>query len=162
MSGSTNQFNLANRVVAGPDAAVAAVTLSAEEQREKLTGYIEIQPDAWPYIKSETHMRYYTKKDGYRSGGFVTSNSLKKMGDGPDNTPQFFKIRSSYNKTDASPVWTVKYENIDKIFIKPDAGTLFVQDNLVFAAAGFNEINKKLTLKIKDLESRLRALEARL
>lgn len=167
MSSDPNQFNLSSRAAAGavdgPAAAYTKVVLSPEEQKAKLSGYTELPQHLWKFLKRDTHVRYYHKTDGYRPGGFISGQPFTRAADGPDSTKYFIKIRNGFFPKGKGYVeFVVAYEDVSKLFMKPDAGAAFTIYALECAAAGFNEQNKKMSLKVKDLEGRLRALETRL
>jgi hypothetical protein len=131
------------------------------EKVEKLRGYVEVPPEYWEQVRYGTHLRYYTKADGFRPGGFVLKNPFDTApGDGAPK--RFLKLQNGFSdKVRGYAQWLVAYEDLARIFIKPDAGTLVALQLIELAVKGLNENIRKLAEYSKKLESRLSALEAR-
>jgi hypothetical protein len=155
-----NPFDLEGRD-GGPDRARPARVWTAEEQAEKLNGYLEVPPGYWEQIRYGTHMRYFSRTEGFRPGGFVVKNPFDTKPKGGAVEKRFVKLQNGFNdKARDYQQWVVAYEDIAKIYIKPDAGTLVVMHSLEIAVKGLNENIRKLAEHSKKLEARLAACEA--
>lgn len=156
---SRNPFNLDNKN-GGPEQPYVAKTWTPDEQTEKLSGYLEIPPEFWAQIKYGTHMRYFTKDGTFRPGGFVLKNPFDTQPKGATEDKRFVKLQNGfYAKAQRYASWIVAYEDIKKIFIKPDAGVLTMMQNLVTAISGLNNNIRKIAEHSKKLEQRVGILE---
>lgn len=130
-----------------------------EEKAEKLSGYVEIAPEYWEHIKYGTHMRYITKAGEFRPGGFVLKNPFDtKAKGGPEK--RFIKLQNGFNdKIRGYAQWIAAYEDIARVYIKPDAGVLMMLTNLQTSVKSLNDNIQKIAIYAKKLEERLSAVE---
>jgi hypothetical protein len=143
-------------------------TFSQREQEEKLTGYLEVNREVWSQIRYGTHIRYYLKTGEFRTGGFVFKNPFEVTVNS-DNQPNnegkkiYIKIQNGFNdKLKGFYQWIVAYDDIDKIYIKPDAGVLTIIHTLESIVGGLNENIQKLALTARVMEKRITQLEKEL
>jgi len=156
-----NPFNLEGRD-GGPDRARVARVWTAEEQTEKLGGYLEVPPEFWDQIRYGTHVRYVTKAEGFRPGGFVLKNPFDTKPKGGADEKRFMKLQNGFSdKARDYQQWVVAYEDVAKFYIKPDAGVLVMVQMLETAVKGLNTNIRKLAEHSKMLEGRIAALEDR-
>ena len=143
---------------------------SQREQEEKLTGYLEVGRDVWPQIRYGTHIRYYLKTGEFRTGGFVFKNPFEVVVS-DDNQHMsstggkkiYIKIQNGFNdKLKGFYQWIVAYDDIDKIYIKPDAGVLTMVHTLESIVSGLNENIQKLAITARMMEKRISTLEKRI
>ena len=154
-----NPFELDGRD-GGPDKPHAARVWTAEEQAEKLSGYLEVAPEYWDQIRYGTHVRYITKAGEFRPGGFVLKNPFDTKPRGAAEEKRFIKLQNGFNdKARGYSQWIAAYEDIAKIYMKPDAGVLMMMQSLETAVRGLNENIRKLAEHSKKLEQRIAALE---
>jgi hypothetical protein len=154
-----NPFDLEGRD-GGPERPHAARVWTAEEQAEKLNGYLEIAPEFWEQIRYGTHVRYVTKAGDFRPGGFVLKNPFDTKPKGGTVEKRFMKLQNGFNdKARGYASWLLAFEDAAKIYIKPDAGVLMVLQSLETAVRGLNENIRKLAEHSKKLEQRIAALE---
>jgi hypothetical protein len=145
---------------------------SQREQEEKLTGYLEISKEIWPQIRYGTHIRYYLKTGEFRTGGFVSKNPFEVIvandsiqhPTAPERLNKekktYIKIQNGFNdKLKGYYQWIVSYDDIEKIYIKPDAGVLTMVKTLELVVNGLNENIHKLALSSRMLEKRIAQLE---
>jgi hypothetical protein len=145
---------------------------SQREQEEKLTGYLEISKEIWPQIRYGTHIRYYLKTGEFRTGGFVSKNPFEVIvandsiqhPTAPERLNKekktYIKIQNGFNdKLKGYYQWIVSYDDIDKIYIKPDAGVLTMIKTLENVVSGLNDNIQKLALSARLLERRISQLE---
>ena len=158
-----NPFDLDEHPPAdGPERPHPARVYTAEEEANKLTGYLEIDPEFWDQIRYGTHMRYYTKKEGYRPGGFVLKNPFDTKPRGGTTEKRFIKLQNGFSdKAKDYHQWIVAYEDIQKIYIKPDAGVLMTLKSLAATTTKLNGNIRSLADFSKKLEARLKAVETR-
>jgi hypothetical protein len=157
-----NPFELGGRNE-GPDRVQGGRTWSAEEQAEKLNGYLEVPPDCWDQIRYGTHIRYFSKAEGFRPGGFVMRNPFDTKPNGGTTEKRFMKLQNGFNdKVRGYQQWVVAYEDVAKFYIKPDAAVLVMMQSLEGAVKGLNDNIRKLAEHFKKLESRITALEGRI
>jgi len=161
-----NPFELEGRG-GGPDRAHPAKVWSESEIEDKLKGYLEIPPEYWDQIRYGTHLRYFTRGDGFRTGGFVNKNPFDfKPPDGGDEK-RFIRLQNGFNdKARGFQQWLLAYEDAEKIFTKPDASVLVMVESLdatnhslEVAIKGLNDNIRKVADHSKKLEARLSALE---
>jgi hypothetical protein len=154
-----NPFDLEGRNE-GPDRARGGRVWTAGEQAEKLSGYLEVPPEYWDQIRYGTHVRYYSKTEGFRPGGFVVRNPFDTKPKGAAAEKRFMKLQNGFNdKARGYQQWIVAYEDVAKFYIKPDAAVLVMMQSLEIAVKGLNENIRKLAEHSKKLESRIAALE---
>uniref|UniRef100_A0A6C0I326 Uncharacterized protein n=1 Tax=viral metagenome TaxID=1070528 RepID=A0A6C0I326_9ZZZZ len=143
-------------------------TFTQREQADKLTGYLEVGNNVWPQIRYGTHIRYYLKTGEFRTGGFVAKNPVEvvisednDMEDKSHNGKKMYiKIQNGFNdKLKGFYQWVVAYDDIDKIYIKPDAGVLTMVHTLESIVGNLNENIQKLALTARVLEKRISQLE---
>jgi hypothetical protein len=157
-----NPFDLKGRK-GGPPKAYQAKTWSAEEIKEKLKSYVEIPEALWKDVKAGTHVRYYTKKDGYRPGGFVMKNPFDTKPEGSAAMKRFIKFQNGFDtKKEGYSSWLVAYEDLDSLFAKSDVTIVVFNANLEGYITKLNTNVKILDAHIKSLDDRLHALEKRL
>jgi hypothetical protein len=170
-----NPFALGGRGGRAPAAAAPARTWTEAEIAEKLRSYIEIPPEHWEMVRAGTHVRYYTRDEGFRPGGFVAKNPDGGAGDAAQNgaaqngaaaaqngaAPKSIRLQSGFSDRGANHFsWQVSYADITRLFAKPDAATLTVMNSLETGVRGLNENIRKLVEFTKALAARVAALEA--
>ena len=142
---------------------------SQREQDDKLTGYLEIDQDTWPQIRYATHIRYYLKTGEFRTGGFVLKNpfeviisndSLQNPKTPPErlnkDKKKYIKLQNGFNeKLKGYYQWIVSYDDIEKIYIKPDAGVLTVIKTLEAIVNGINQNIEQLAASVRHLEKKV-------
>lgn len=159
MAAEKNPFDLEGRD-GGPDRAHPAKTWTAEEQAEKLTGYLEIAPEYWAQIRYGTHVRYVTKDGQFRTGGFVVKNPFDMKARGAADEKRFMKLQNGFNdKAHGYQCWVFAYEDVARVYMKPDAAVVMILHRLDGAVQGLNANIRKVVEHAKKLEARLAALE---
>ena len=142
---------------------------SQREQEDKLTGYLEIDQEIWPQIRYATHIRYYLKTGEFRTGGFVLKNpfeviisndSLQNPKTPPEklnkDKKKYIKLQNGFNeKLKGYYQWVVSYDDIEKIYIKPDAGVLTVIKTLETIVNGLNTNIEQLAASVRHLEKKI-------
>ncbi len=163
MAAAKDPFDLRARAGgAGQARPHAAREWTAEEQAEKLKDYLEVAPEHWEHIRYGAHVRYVTNEGLFRPGGFVKRNPLDMQPRGGPDEKRFMSLQNNYNdKAAGYATWLVAYEDIEKIYVKPDAGTLTVFTDLKAAVHGLNENIRRLAEFAKKLSERVDALERR-
>ena len=139
-----------------PDRAQVSRVWTDDEQIEKLNGYLEIPPEFWDQIKYTTHMQYYTKTDGYRPGGFVLRNPFDVKQKGIVEEKRFIKLQNGFSdKARGYCQWIVAYEDIEKIYVKPDAQSLTLMRRLetMGTVKGLNKNIRKIAEHCKRFEA---------
>jgi hypothetical protein len=143
-------------------------TFTQREQEDKLTGYLEVGREVWTQIRYGTHIRYYLKTGEFRTGGFVAKNPFEVVinedndieGKFPNGKKTYIKIQNGFNdKLKGFYQWVVAYDDIDKIYIKPDAGVLTMIHTLESIVNNLNENIQKLALTARVMEKRISQLE---
>lgn len=146
-------------------------TWTQSEQNNKLLGYLEISPDLWPNIKCGSHIRYITKDNEFRTGGFVLKNPFIYSG-----TDTFkpsieininiesgrigFRLQNYFNKQSPDyTTWTVSYADTMKVYLKVDASIRTVVQSLEDTIENININMKKITEYIKKMDERIKKLE---
>jgi len=154
-----NPFALAGRT-GGAAAKTPARTWTEAEIAEKLHAYIEVPPEHWELVRAGSHVRYYTQ-EGFRPGGFVAKNPADSAPQGAGPEKRYIRLQSGFNERAPGYFsWVVAYEDLTRLFIKPDAASLTVMTSLEAAVKGLNENIRKLAEFTKGLSVRIMALEA--
>jgi len=142
---------------------------SQREQEEKLTGYLEVDNNVWKQIRYGTHIRYYLKTGEFRTGGFVSKNPVEVVvnednhSSSIDGKKMYIKIQNGFNdKLKGYYQWIVAYDDIDKIYIKPDAGVLTMVHTLESIVKGLNDNIQKLAVTARIMEKRISQIEREL
>ena len=157
-----NQFSLKGRGLAAGPVKHEARQWTPEEQAEKLAGYMEVPRKHWPFIEYGANIRYYTREeDGsekFRYGGFVSVNQAQaSVGSGLDN--RVIRLSSGFGKD--SSQWSLNFENTTRIFIRPNACSLILADNIRGLSTSIDTNLQKIASFIKKLDERIAALEQR-
>ena len=157
-----NPFELEGREGGGPGRPVMGRMWTAEEVAEKLGGYLEVPPEYWEQIRFGTHVRYFSKTEGYRPGGFVSRNPFDVKPKGGTVEKRYMRLQNGFNPKDKGYVsWIVDYESLAKVYLKPDAGVMVMMKSLEIAVQGLNANVRKVAEYAKKLEQRVAALERR-
>ena len=176
MSDSDNPFSIdSKRGINSPKRTRYSGVWTQKEQNDKLIGYLEIAPDLWPSIKCGSHVRYITKDNQYRPGGFVLKNpftyksstdimkpSVKITDINPDVGERIgLRLQNYFNRQSPDyTTWTVDYNDIMKLYLKVDASIRTVVQSLELTIENININMKKITEYIKKMDERLKKLEA--
>ena len=135
-------------------------TWTKEEQKERLRGYLEIDPEYWPSIRVGSHIRYYTKDGEFKPGGFVEKNPFDTKVHGTAEEKRFIKLKNGFFNSDKKFVsWITCYEKIDKIFLKIDAGSMQLTSAIKSIAENINMNNEYIKGFMVDLDKRIKKLE---
>lgn len=177
MSDTDNPFSIdPKRASNSPKRTHYSTVWTQPEQNEKLLGYLEIAPELWTSIKCGSHVRYITKNNEFRTGGFVLKNSFNYRGDTNIMKPSVeingvkpevgerigLRLQNYFNKQSPDyTTWTVAYDDIMKLYIKVDASIRTVVNSLENTIESININMKKITEYIKKMDERLKKLEAK-
>ena len=154
-----NPLALAGRQ-GGAARAAPAKTWTEVEIAAKLEGYFEVAQENWHLVRAGTHVRYYTRDEGFRPGGLVAKNPTDAAPQGANAEKRFIRFQSGYNERAPGYFsWVVAYEDLTRLFIKPDAAALTVMGSLETAVRGLNENIRKLADYAKRLDARVAELE---
>jgi hypothetical protein len=160
MEKKNNPFDLEARD--GPARPHPARDWTEAEIIEKTAGYLEIPPEFWDQVRYGEHVRYFTKKDGFRPGGFVIKNPFDVRPKGATENKRFIRLQNGFNdKAREYAIWPVAYEDLDKLLVKPSAATSVVMLNQEIVTRKLNENIRKLMEHIKKQDARIAALEAK-
>lgn len=177
MSDSDNPFLIdSKRASNSPKRTRYSNVWTSSEQNEKLLGYLEISPDLWTSIKCGSHVRYITKDNVFRTGGFVLKNPFSYKGDTNVMKPTMeingvspevgervgLRLQNYFNKQSPDyTTWTVAYDDIMKLYLKVDASIRTVVNSLENTIESININMKKITEYIKKMDERLKKIEAK-
>ncbi len=177
MSDQENPFLIdSKRAINSPKRTRYIGAWTKNEQSDKLIGYLEILPDLWPSIKCGTHIRYITKDNEFRPGGFVLKNPFYYKGDSNMFTPSIeinevnntgekigFRLQNFFNKQSPDySTWVVAYDDIMKLYIKVDAITRTLIQSLDNTIESVNINMKKIADYVKKMDERVKKLEIKL
>lgn len=128
---------------------------SADEQKEKLASYTELDKALWAQIRKGAHVRYYTAEGDFRTGGFVReAPGLSREG------KQYFQMHNNLNeKALGYTSWVVLFDSISRLYIKADVVVLALQASVEAMAAAVNSNFKKLDARIRAIEQAVAALK---
>lgn len=147
----------------GAARAPPARTWTEAEIATKLEGYFEVAAENWHLVRPGAHVRYYTHSEGFRPGGLVAKNPTDAAPQGANAEKRFMRLQSGFNERAPGYFsWVVAYEDLARLFIKPDAATLTVMASLETAVRGLNENIRKIADYAKGLSTRIAALEAKM
>ena len=145
-----------------PPRPALATPLTESEQLEKLTGYLAVPADFWPFVRYSTHVRYITTDGDFRSGGFVLKNPFDTKVQGRGAEKRFLKLQNGFNRSAHDYAeWIVCYDDIAYLYVKGDGADLSLKQDLETAVKGLNQNIQKLAEFCKKLEKRIAALEER-
>jgi hypothetical protein len=136
-----------------PPRPALATPLTESEQLEKLTGYLAVPADFWPFVRYSTHVRYITTDGDFRSGGFVLKNPFDTKVQGRGAEKRFLKLQNGFNRSACS--------DVAYLYVKGDGADLSPKPDLETAVKGLNQNIQKLAEFCKKLEKRIAALEER-
>lgn len=173
---SSNPFDIdPKRAQDSPKRNRYSTVWSQSEQDSKLVGYLEIPPELWPTIKCGSHIRYISKDNEFRTGGFIIKNPYNYH----DETDPLIKpnieistitnvtgerigmrLQNSFNnKSPNYATWVIAYEDIKKIYLKVDASIRTIVQSLDNTIENINTNLKKITEYIKKMDDRIKKLE---
>lgn len=137
--------------------------ISEPKQAELLKNYVRVPEKHWPSVRYGSHVRYIGTDGAFRSGGFVTKNPLDvKPKDGP-REKRYLKIQNSFNaKSESYRSWLVAYDDLQYLYVRPDAVELTTRDDVRSAIVTLNKNNRALAEHAKKLEARVARLEREL
>ena len=176
MSDSDNPFSLsASKLNDSPKRKRYSNIWSNSEQNEKLVGYLEIIPTLWPSIKCGSHIRYITKDNEFRTGGFVLKNHFSYKGEDTVLKPNIeitdvknehgkvgFRLQNYFNKQSPDyTTWVVAYDDIMRVFLKIDVSIRTIVQSLENTIENINVNMKKITDYIKKMDERIKKIEAK-
>jgi len=165
MANNKSPYELAGRkkgLESAPDRPARAGTLTEAEQKEKLTGYVPVPPDLWPFVKYSTHVRYVVKSGEFRQGGFVLNNPFDTKVQGTAIEKRFIKLQNGFNKSARDyKTWIAAYEDIEYLYVKGTGVELALQRDLQTAATTLSKNIQRLAKYYEELERRIAELEGR-
>lgn len=177
MSDNENPFSInSKRAANSPKRIRYSGVWTQSEQNDKLIGYLEISPELWTSIKCGSHVRYITKDNEFRPGGFVLKNPFSYKGNIDLIKPSIeitgisneegerigLRLQNYFNKQSPDyTTWTVAYDDIMKLYLKVDASIRTVVQSLENTIESININMKKITDYIKKMDERLKKLEAK-
>lgn len=176
MSDTDNPFSIdAKRGGNSPKRIRYSGVWTQSEQNDKLIGYLEIAPELWSSIKCGSHIRYVTKDNEFRPGGFVLKNPFSYKGEVNILKPSVeininsevgeklgFRLQNYFNKQSPDyTTWTVSYDDIMKVYLKVDASIRTIVQSLENTIESVNINMKKITEYVKKMDERLKKLEAK-
>ena len=177
MSDSDNPFSIdSKRGKNSPKRVRYSGVWTQTEQNDKLIGYLEIAPDLWTSIKCGSHIRYITKDNQFRPGGFVMKNPYSYKGDTTVIKPSVeivginpevgerigFRLQNCFNRQSPDySTWTVAYDDIMKLYLKVDASIRTVVQSLENTIESININMRKITEYVKKMDERLKKIEAK-
>ena len=115
---TTNMFDLSSIIGIQNEQEIkqASAIVSADEQKQLLQNYEEIDVNKWSDIQPPAHIRYLRKDGAFRRGGFVKNVWAGIYG----NTKGKKCIQLSSSMHYKSTKWTVCFDDIDKIWRKKE------------------------------------------
>lgn len=149
-------------------------TWTSTEQNDKLIGYLEISPNLWPSIKNGTHVRYITKDNQFKPGGFILKNPFYYKGEVNILKPSVeiteinsdidgkvgIRLQNFFNRQSPDySTWVVSYDDIMKLYVKVDAGIRTIIQSLEDTIENININMKKMTDYIKKMDDRIKKIE---
>jgi hypothetical protein len=131
-----------------------------EEQAERLTNFIEIEPDNWEHIKYGTRIQYYGADGGFRAGGSILKNPYVYKPKNAEKHYTYMVLRNGFNSKAPDYVqWMVKYDDMKNVFIKPAADFMTILKMLHTAVRGLNKNIQTLAAQMRVLDARIAKLE---
>ena len=117
---TTNMFDLSSIIGIQNEQEIkqASTIVSADEQKQLLQNYEEIDVNKWSDIQPQAHIRYLRKDGAFRRGGFVKNVWVGINGNTKDK--KCIQLSSSMYYTYKTTKWTVCFDDIDKIWRKKE------------------------------------------
>lgn len=162
MSVTKNVFALKKGGRGGPSRAYKAKIVTEDEQVKLLEGFVELPRELWPNLRHGTPVRYVTSEGEFRTGGFVSDGLVQNKNHGDAQHVNRIAIQSGFDSKGFVPIrWTVAYDNISRLYYKPDASALALQKSIEDVVKAFNAQLRKIADYTKKLEARVAELEKR-
>jgi hypothetical protein len=147
---------------------------SKREQEDLLRDYTQRPREMWPLLRPGEHVRFYVregKDESFRLGSWIVQNPYDYKTKDSDVMKRAFKLSFTveaprYNGR-ARPgmlppgTWTVLYENIERLYAKPEASALMVLQSVKQLVPKINTAVRTLQEQIKRNEAELEKLSAR-
>ena len=175
MSDTENPFSIdSKKAIKSPKRIRYSSVWTQSEKNNKLIGYLEISPDLWPEIKAGSHIRYITKNNEFRPGGFVMKNNVIYKNSNELIKPSIeinnihsekgecigIRLQNFFNKQSPDyTTWIVAYDDIMKLYLKVDASIRTVVQSLEDTIENININMKKISDYIKKLDERIKKIE---
>jgi hypothetical protein len=157
----TDMFDLEGRT-GGPERPPVGRMWTAEEQAEKLAGYVEIDREFWDKVRYGTHMRYFSTAGEFRVGGFVVVNPSDAPGRAAGDIRRSFRLQNGFNsKARGYAQWSAAYEDVGRVFIKPGAFEMMTAQSLASAVAKLNANDHRIADHVREHAAEIAALSAR-
>ena len=145
--------------------ALSKSSLTPDEQRKRLEGYVRVLKHLWPSAKYNKHVRYTETADKsgeFRVGGFVAVNPLVFTPKGSKVEKTFIKLKNGFKpKAPNYREWIVAYEDIEYLYAKGDVVAQTLENDIKVTTHQLNENIQTLLKYDKKLETRVSVLEDR-
>ena len=152
-----------------PPAAHTAHEWTAAEATERLAGMDEIARDDWERIPYGVRVRYFLRGgppggefpgERFQPGGYIAANPLDIAP--ADGAPprRYFRFQTGFDQAAGRrTVWVVPYDDIARVFVRLNAGTLFSLRALATVARAINENYARVEAVLSRLDARITRLE---
>ena len=131
-------------------------TITEDEKRELLVGYITVPPEKWDTIPYKSHIRY-VKDDGT----FVRGGFFKNYWKGKDET-QMMQLENNLNrKTQGYATWAVALTGVKTIYKKVGKAQAIEVGNVYQKLEVQRRTINSLVDAINKLDRRVRVLEGK-
>ena len=128
---------------------------TSEEIKEKLRDCIKISKENYETIEYNTQIRYYKTTGEFKGGGYIMSNP-KTSNDGR----MYLLLKSGKYGGKKNVIWTLYYDDINQLFIKPSAEYVLIRKELDKQSADIQDAFNKVSGHIKKLYTRIKKIES--
>ena len=137
---TTNMFDLASIIGIQNEQEIkqASAIVSADEQKQLLQNYEEIDVNKWSDIQPPVHIRYLRKDGAFRRGGFVKNVWVGINGN--TKGKKCIQLSSSMYYTYKTTKWTVCFDDIDKIWRKKEVFSVGTNEKNIISPEVHNTI----------------------
>ena len=148
-----------------PPVAHTAREWTAAEAAERLAGLDEIPRADWERIPYGVRVRYYLKgvagaPERFQPGGYISANPLDVAPADGAPPKRYFRFQTGFDHASGRRVqWVVPYDDVARVFVRLNAGTLFALRAITKIARAVNDNYARIEAVVARIEARLARLE---
>lgn len=152
----TKSFNLEEKAVAGP-LVRGGRTYTDEQKHDMLKDYVEIPLDLIEYIRYGEYVRYEVADGTFNPGGLVFKNPMPVVNGG--EAKKLLQLHAGKPGAAGYKKWTVAYDQLAHVYIKPNAITRVMMRNIEKVAVLLDRNAATMREYMAELNARLEKIE---
>lgn len=127
---------------------------TVEDIQEKLRSYVKVDRERYDCLEFNSHVRYFKSNGDFKCGGFVYINP-KVTTEGR----KYMLLKSDKFRTKGAVVWTLYYDDINKLYTKTGSDYQMVLELLNKRDEENRENLNKIATHLRKLYTKIRKLE---